>query len=301
LLPSGALTTLNSFFDIAHRQIAPAVGSLHLMFKRILVPVDFSPKSTRAVQYAAKMMAMHGGTLYLMHAVNTAIPDPYVPAYYTLDAAREQSEASGSELEALARSIRADYGVPVETAVLIGDLSGSLNDQVQQKQADLVVMGTHGAKNWLDRLSGTHTELMVNHLPVPLLVVPESGTWQPWNVIACGTDYTGSEEALSESLLAFAAADQPQIVFIHVHRGEEQDASFPKQLLQQYVNRNLNLELLEVSGESIAKVLLETAQNRKAALLVVQALHREWSERLLHKSVAKTLATTTELPLLIIH
>jgi nucleotide-binding universal stress UspA family protein len=72
-------------------------------------------------------------------------------------------------------------------------------------------------------------------------------------------------------------------------------------LLQKYVNRNLNLELLEVSGESVAKVLLETAQSRKASLLVVQALHKEWSERLLHKSVAKTLATTTELPLLIIH
>ncbi len=271
------------------------------MFKCILIPVDFSQASTRAVQYAAKMMSLHGGALHLMHAVNAAIPDPYVPAYYTLDASREQMAASSADLEAMARSIRADYGVKVETSVLVGDLSGSLNDQVQNHQADLVVMGTHGVQNWFDRLSGTHTELMVNHLSVPLLVVPESASWTSWNVLAFGTDYSGSEETLSESLLAFAAADHPQIVFIHVRNSDKPESSFPKKLLQQYVNRNLNLELLEVNGESVARELQEAAKSRKAALLVVQARHREWSERLLHKSVAKTLATTTEIPLLIIH
>jgi nucleotide-binding universal stress UspA family protein len=271
------------------------------MFQQVLVPVDFSPVSVNAVQYAARMLASHGGKMRLMHAVNTSIPDPYVPAYYTMDAAKKQSESSNAELESLARSIRADYGIQVEAEVLIGDLSGSLNDLVQKHRTELVVMGTHGVQNWLDRMSGTNTEALVNHLDCPLLVVPDGVIWKPWKNIACATDYSGAEEGIAESLLAYAITEHPQIQFIHVSRPGEKISSFNKELLQQYINRNLNLELIECAGDSVTGSVLETAGARKADLLVVQAMHRDWPDRFLHRSVVRQLAAHPTLPLLIIH
>lgn len=271
------------------------------MFQQVIVPVDFSSVSVNAVHYAARMLAAHGGKLRLMHAVNTAIPDPYVPAYYTMDAAKEQSASSSAELETLARSIRADYGIQVEAEVIIGDLSGSLSDQIQKHRAELVVMGTHGAENWLDRMAGTNTEAMVNHLDCPLLVIPDGVVWKPWKNIACATDYSGAEESIAESLMAYTMTEQPQMLFIHVSRPGEKVSAFNKELLQQYINRNLNLELLECGGDSITATVLETANTRKSDLLVVQAMHRDWPDRFLHRSVVKQLAAHPTLPLLIIH
>ncbi len=271
------------------------------MFQQVIIPIDFSPVSLNAVHYTARMLAAHGGRLRLMHAVIAAIPDPYVPAYYAMDAAKEQSQSSGTELETLARSIRADYGIQVEAEVIIGDLSGALNDQVKKHRADLVVMGTRGAQNWLDRFSGTNTESVVNHLDCPLLIVPDGIPWKPWKYIACATEYSGAEESIAESLLAYAMAEHPRILFVHVLKGKESISGFNKELLQQYVNRNLNLELLECSGDEVAATLLDTAAERKVDLLVVQAMHREWSERLMHRSVARQLAAHPTLPMLIIH
>lgn len=247
------------------------------------------------------MLAAHGGKLRLMHAVNTAIPDPYVPAYYTMDVAKDQSETSSAELETLARSVRADYGIQVEAEVLIGDLSGSLNDQILKHRAELVVMGTHGAQNWLDRMSGTNTETMVNHLDCPLLIIPDGVVWRPWKTLACATDYSGAEESIAESLMAYAMAEHPEMLFIHVSRPGEKVSAFNKELLHQYINRNLNLELLERGGDSITATVLETASDRKADLLVVQAMHRDWPDCFLHRSVVRQLATHPTLPMLIIH
>jgi len=271
------------------------------MFQHVLVPVDFSSVSVNAVHYAARMLSAHGGSLRLRHAVNASIPDPYVPAYYARDVAKEQSVTSSAELESLARTLRADYGIQVEAEVVIGDLSGTLADQVKKHHAQLVVMGTHGAQNWLDRLSGTNTESVVNHLDCPLLVIPSDANWKPWKLIACATDYSGGEESLAESLLAYAMAEHPQIVFIHISNKHESISGFNKNILQEYVNRNLNLEMLERNGEDPVTGIAETAAERNADLLVVQALHRDWSDRLLHSSVARKLSAHSSLPLLIIH
>ena len=48
----------------------------------------------------------------------------------------------------------------------------SIIEEAASWNADLLVVGSHG-KGWVDRmLLGSTTERLINHLPVPLLVVP---------------------------------------------------------------------------------------------------------------------------------
>lgn len=98
------------------------------MFKRIVVPVDFSDAAMNAVNYAARMGAESGAELFLFHAVQAAIPDPYVPAYYITDVSGEQAGAARESMDKLIERLKADYTIPVSGEIAMGDVTTSLSD-----------------------------------------------------------------------------------------------------------------------------------------------------------------------------
>ncbi len=135
---------------------------------RILVPVDFSDGSGRAIEVAADLATRVGATLHLLHAEVLE-----VPAYFT----REQLQALERE-RAMARS-RADeflgnfaraHGATRFAADIVDGLPTPTILEAAGT-ADLVVMGTHGrrgpARWWL----GSVAERVIHESPSPVLVV----------------------------------------------------------------------------------------------------------------------------------
>jgi nucleotide-binding universal stress UspA family protein len=57
-----------------------------------------------------------------------------------------------------------------------GDVIQGIVDAAREMAADLVVMSTDGRNGFLDALRGSHTERVLQHVPAPLLAVPEGST-----------------------------------------------------------------------------------------------------------------------------
>jgi nucleotide-binding universal stress UspA family protein len=218
------------------------------MFKRLVVPMDFSEAAVNAAHYAAHLAAESNGELLLFHAVQTAIPDPYVPAYYISDVSSEQAGTAQEQMDSLTQRLKESFGIKVSGEVAIGDITASLADFSREQEADVVVMGTHGAHHWLEKLVGTNTTNVVNNLDMPLLVVPEGTSWKGFSHLLCASDFSGSEENIAEALLNFAIKHQPEITFVHVRHGHEEVSQFNRDRLQDYVNRNLNMKFIEKTG-----------------------------------------------------
>ncbi len=271
------------------------------MFKRIVVPVDFSEAAMNAVNYAASLGSESGAELLLFHAIQAAIPDPYVPAYYLTDVSGEQAGAAKESMDKLIDRLKADFALPVSGEIAIGDIITSLSHYATNEKADLVVMGTHGARHWLERLMGTNTGNVVYQLGMPLLVVPEGTTWKGFRHLLCASDFSGSETSIAEALLDFAERHQPEITFVHVKQAGETISTFNKEQLERYVNRNLNMAFIEKEGQHVVETLRETALERNADVIVIQAHHHSWAWRIFHKSMSRELADTSEVPVLIIH
>jgi nucleotide-binding universal stress UspA family protein len=51
------------------------------MFKRILVPIDFSPPSDAALEYARSVAARYGASLHLLHVAEDPIVRSTQPKY----------------------------------------------------------------------------------------------------------------------------------------------------------------------------------------------------------------------------
>lgn len=141
--------------------------------KRILVPLDFSANSTRALDYAHGMAVEFNAVIHLVHVCEvpsmlTASMDAYALAY------TDWSQRLGEEANAqLMREAARLTGVPVTTEVLFGNAASSIIEAASANQADLIVMGTHGHGAMMHMMMGNVAERVVRGAPCPVLTVRE--------------------------------------------------------------------------------------------------------------------------------
>jgi nucleotide-binding universal stress UspA family protein len=140
--------------------------------KHILVPVDFSTESTRALKSAVQLASRYAATITLVHVVE--------PIFYTHDfgygPVRRQRPNEGFVRHARQRLhvLRRRY---VDTALTCRVMikSGSAFDQIakaaEELDADLIVMPTRGFTRHQPDEIGSTAERVVRHAPCPVLTV----------------------------------------------------------------------------------------------------------------------------------
>ncbi len=153
--------------ETAARRATEAQG----VFRRILVPTDFSHRSQVALDYAVQLARLMQGQLTLLHV----FPEPSAldytmngPAGEEWDQARE--EAKNNLADAVAHSKRSF--LEVDSKFRSGpDLRTEILRTAKEISADLLVLSTHGYTGWKRLLLGSDAENILEHAPCPVLVV----------------------------------------------------------------------------------------------------------------------------------
>jgi nucleotide-binding universal stress UspA family protein/mono/diheme cytochrome c family protein len=141
--------------------------------KRILVPLDFSTNSRRALDYAAGMARRFDASLHLVHVCEvptmmTGSMDAYAIAY--TDWSQRLGEEAELELVTIAASVKA---CKVTTEVLFGNAARAIVEAAETDAADLIVMGTHGHGAVMHLMMGNVAERVVRTAPCPVMTVRE--------------------------------------------------------------------------------------------------------------------------------
>jgi nucleotide-binding universal stress UspA family protein len=141
------------------------------MYKRILVPVDGSDTSTKALVAALNLAREGKGRVRIIHVLDELV---YLSGYeYGVEAlafARQAAQKILAEAMAVAKAA----GVPAEGKLLeqpgvhLGDV---VADQARAWEADLVVVGTQGRRGIGRVLLGSGAEQVIRLAPVPVLAV----------------------------------------------------------------------------------------------------------------------------------
>jgi len=145
-----------------------------ISYKRILVPVDFSEPSKKAVTYALTIAAQTNAKLFIVHIVPDTSALNYAFPAETYEAEKQQYEAAKREIQKLIPPECAAM-FDIETVVKTGSIDSELLGVVKEEAVDLVVMGTHGRRHLGRWFIGSVTERMLRKLPVPLLSVSHIG------------------------------------------------------------------------------------------------------------------------------
>jgi nucleotide-binding universal stress UspA family protein len=144
------------------------------MYQRILVPIDGSETSDRALGEAIKLAAGKA-QLRLIYVIEEGYAlDAEGYAFIDYGALQEAFRKTGERLLAQASEMVRKSGMTAETAVL--DVPGErtarvIDNDAQNWKADLIVIGTHGRSGVGRLLLGSVAEEVVRGASAPVLLI----------------------------------------------------------------------------------------------------------------------------------
>ena len=109
------------------------------MLRKILVPVDFTPKNERALDAARELATAAGGEITLVHVVETLEDelDGDLREFY----ARLEQRAAERMAESLAKLGKGTFGR--RSAIVLGHRARAVIDYAQKEGIELIVLSSH--------------------------------------------------------------------------------------------------------------------------------------------------------------
>jgi len=191
-----------------------------IALKNILFLTDFSEPSEVALPFAVAIAREYGAKV---HALHVLIPAPY--AYVspdTLSVARQaQEESAQVEMQRIESQLA---GVPHEIRVVHGaEVWPTVEQQIAEHQADMIVLGTHGRTGPQRLLLGSVAEEILRQTHVPALTI---GPEVPWAVhngarfrrVLFATDFSPESLAATPYAMSFAQENQAALILVRVVR-----------------------------------------------------------------------------------
>ena len=139
-------------------------------FKNVLVATDFSVMADKAFSTAAALSAQLGATLHIVHIVQihpTSMPESGNLNIDELEAKEE--ELAAENMKKYTDSLAAD--AKVTTSIVHGNPTSTVISQIKEKEADIVVMGTHGRTGLSRLIMGSVAESVMKAAGVPVVCV----------------------------------------------------------------------------------------------------------------------------------
>jgi len=143
-------------------------------YQRILIPIDGSATSERALQEAIRL-ADAQTRLRLVYVLEEIFPlDTEGYAFIDYAALQEAVRLTGERTLAQAAKKVQQSGTTAETALLEAGgerIANVIKDEARRWQADLIVIGTHGRSGLNRLLLGSVAEGVVRGAAVPVLLI----------------------------------------------------------------------------------------------------------------------------------
>jgi nucleotide-binding universal stress UspA family protein len=128
--------------------------------KTILVPTDFTPVATKALEHAIELAQTFERKICLLHVIGKN----------TKDTTREKLEY---QLKHIADDTRKKHNIEVSYIIKTGSIFDIITDTVSEISAGLMVIGFHG-KQGVEHITGGFAYTVIRNSAVPVMVVKKN-------------------------------------------------------------------------------------------------------------------------------
>ena len=130
------------------------------MYKRILVPVDGSEMSRKAGYEAVKLAKELNSTIIVTHIADQKSTIPY-----------DELEARGRKYIDKIRDYATENNVESEDILIYGSPKNDIRIIARKSQADLIILGTHGATGLTSMLLGSFAQFVIKNIDLPVMLI----------------------------------------------------------------------------------------------------------------------------------
>ena len=273
--------------------------------KTIIVPTDFSPIATNAMNFAAEMAVNINASLMLLHVYQVPVSMTDVPVVLvSADELKKESEAKLQEIKNALAHITSGK-IKVYTEARMGDVSGELEDVCKHIKPFAVIMGTRGTSGVERVLFGSTTLTAIRHLTWPVIVVPpgkEYGTGIKKIGFACDFDKVVESTPIRfiKNMVKEFGAE------LHVLNVDYEGRHFKPETPEESLMLNTLLEGLNPSYHFIENADIEDGinnfveRNNVDLLITIPKKHKLLDSLFKHSST-KELVTRSHVPVMCVH
>jgi len=228
--------------------------------KLIVVPWDFTTVAEHALAHAVKISRMVGNNICLLHIVETGIK------------AAEESDKK-NKLQKIVEEKGAQFNAGITWHISKGSIFSAIADFANDKEASLVVMGTHGMKG-MQKLTGSWALKVIVKSKVPFIVVQDPPVDQEkYHNIIFPIDFRAeNKEKLKMAIFMGKYFDSK----VHLLVATTNDKILTKKTktnlnfgVKYLIQNNIEYQIHEIEKGDFAKQTLDFALKMNADLIVI--------------------------------
>ncbi|MFV0564816.1 MAG: universal stress protein [Flavobacteriaceae bacterium] len=275
--------------------------------KNILLPTDFSNNSLNAIQYAVALFKVEICHFHILNIQKTSsfISDDLIRVSATNTIYDTIVKAAQMSIHNIILGVKNMHDNPKHTFSAIVDydnFTDSINQIIETRHIDLIVMGTKGATGLKQVFFGSNTVKVMQRCRVPVLAIPENYKFAQIKQTAIATSFKGEYSSGDlKPCKDIIALTNSEIKVLHVFYKENVAEELNTGV--DFFNSNfskIKFDYLKLNDDNIQKALKAYIKNNKIGLMVMMKKPSAFANRLLSKGMVENFAFSLPIPFLVI-
>ncbi len=268
----------------------------HFPPRLVLAATDMSPASWQAMRYARMLAELFQAEVLALHAQHFDLP-PYFTDSQVRPLIKELERSRRAAAEHVARQAQSILGFKPKTLIVEKPAVDAILQTARSKDADLVIIGTHG-RTGLKRLwLGSVAENVLRHSDRPVLAVRPRSQTPTLKRILSPVGWGDAGLQARDYAVALAQAADAHLILLHALEDGRAQKACPWDKAD--IARRCEVEEVREKSHPVASIL-RAAKDMKADLIVMGAQKSRSVVGSMFSSTTEQVMRLAEAPLLLV-
>ena len=263
---------------------------------KLLVPTDFSENAEKALNFSINLANYFESKIYLL-----SVYQVHSPAGSLKNIERFLKEENETQLSKLVKKHKPSLfrNTSLETKTLSGGTVYTISSFAENREVDLIVMGTQGSSGLKEIFIGSNTVGVIKKATKPILAIPGDYDYKPFKKIVLALDESEPfPKEQIQPLLSLAKSYNSKILVYHIVEQGENKVVSPS--IDEYLE-GFDYSIHENIGISnVNEGINAFVERNEADLLCMITRKRSFLEGIFNPSVTKKEAFNCPVPLLVL-
>ena len=271
----------------------------------ILFPTDFSKNAIHASLYATMIARAMNAHIILLNVYSIPMVTEYQMPYDIDGFLKISREAAEEKLQEFARELIKATGISpnkVREITDYGQTSDSIVKIAQSENIDLIMMGTKGVSNMLDKWLGTNAQNVLESAECPVWVIPDNAPLNCPKTFMYAADFKKDDILATYKVWEIAKLLGATCQVIHIHNYYE---LISKRTVKEMVTE-LNHEFEDEDDVTIKNInrvevydaLKTYVKTHKPDVLALAVHHKSFLSKIFERSITEHFVQVGNVPLL---
>lgn len=274
------------------------------LMKTIIVPIDFSEYSEYALKAAALLAKKNNDEVIALHMLDMQSTSVNESASYQQERTIFLLQLAKKKFQ---NFLKKDYlqGIKVTPVIKHFKVFSEINEVAKEENADLIIMGSHGASGLKELFVGSNTEKVIRFSEVPVMIIKNDLQNFDFEEIVYATDFSkesvGAYIRMKSIIEGFGG--NMRLLYVNTPYDNFKTSIEMEQMAADFFtvaegNTNKLKEVSFVCDKTVEKGILNFANSLGADLIAVSTHGRKGLAHVFRGSLSEDIANHASLPIL---